>query len=178
MDTNTQYEESELVDLLKQKNLQAYHYFYDKYAPALYGFILQIVKDEEIGNDVLQDIFTTIWFKIDSYDPHKEKLFSWMLKIARNAAIDQTRSKHYPQTLKQRPITGKETAYPVGHSAMDNYGLIKPIQKLKEENRMLIDLCFYRGFSQDQIAKTLSIPLGLVKTKIRNALLELRNLLG
>ncbi len=178
MDTNNPYEESELVELLKQKNIRAYHYFYDKYAAALYGFILQIIKNEETGNEVLHEVFTTIWFKINSYDPNKERLFSWLLKITRNAAIYQRESRYPEQPLKQPSISGEETITPAINFAALDYGSKNPLPGLKEENRVLIDLCFYQGFSRDQIAETLNIPLESVNTRIKNALLDLRKSLG
>ncbi|HVG12982.1 MAG TPA: sigma-70 family RNA polymerase sigma factor, partial [Flavisolibacter sp.] len=91
------YEEGELIALLKNKDEQAFSYLYDNYAGALYGVVKQIVTDLEVGNDVLQEVFVSIWKKIDSYDATKGRLFTWMLNIARNAAIDKTRSKNYQQ---------------------------------------------------------------------------------
>ncbi len=75
MNAKTTYEESELITLLKQKDNQAFSYLYDNYGGALYGIVKQIVSDGEIGNDVLQEVFVSIWRKIDSYDPSKGRLF-------------------------------------------------------------------------------------------------------
>jgi RNA polymerase sigma-70 factor (ECF subfamily) len=92
---NTTYEEHELVALLKAKDNQAFSYLYDNYAGALCGIVKQIVGDMELANDVMQEVFVSIWRKIDTYDASKGRLFTWMLNIARNAAIDKTRSKNY-----------------------------------------------------------------------------------
>ncbi len=100
MNVKTTYEEGELVNLLKQKDDNAFSYLYDNYSGALYGVVKQIVSDGEVGSDVLQEVFVSIWSKIDSYDSSKGRLFTWMLNIARNAAIDKTRSKKLSAELK------------------------------------------------------------------------------
>jgi RNA polymerase sigma factor (sigma-70 family) len=178
LNAKSTYEEGELVVLLKQKDDQAFSYLYDNYASALYGIIKQIVTDAEIGNDVLQEVFVSIWRKIDSYDSTKGRLFTWMLNIARNAAIDKTRSKNFQQVLKQQPINDNELSHPVIRPGFDDYGLKKVILKLKDEQRLLIDLSYYQGFTHEQIAKALNIPLGTVKTRLRTALTQLRTMLS
>ncbi len=177
MNVKSTYEESELITLLKQKDDQAFRYLYDNYANALYGIINQIVSDGEIGSDILQEVFVSIWRRINSYDPSKGRLFTWMLNIARNAAIDKTRSKNYQQSLKLMPITDNELSHPIIRPGYDDYGLKKVLHKLKNEERMLIDLSYYQGFTHGQIAKELDIPLGTVKTRLRNALTQLRTML-
>ena len=177
LSTNITYEEQELVALLRQKDDGAFSYLYDHYAGALYGVVKQIVVDIEIANDVLQEAFVSIWRKIDTYDASKGRLFTWMLNIARNAAIDKTRSKAFQQSQKHQPLTENEiTQIPV-RPGIDDYGLKKVLLKLKDEHRMLIDLSYYHGFTHEQIARVLNIPLGTVKTRIRSALTQLRMLL-
>jgi RNA polymerase sigma-70 factor (ECF subfamily) len=171
------YEEGELVSLLKQKDNQAFSYLYDNYAGALYGVVKQIVTDVEIGSDVLQEVFVSIWRKIDTYDASKGRLFTWMLNIARNAAIDKTRSKNYQQVLRQQPIDDNELSHPVIRPGYDDYGLKRVLLKLKDEQRLLVDLSYYQGFTHEQIAKALNIPLGTVKTRLRTALTQLRTML-
>lgn len=177
MNARTTYEEGELVALLKQKDNQAFSYLYDNYAGALYGVVKQIVADVEIGNDVLQEVFVSIWRKIETYDPAKGRLFTWMLNIARNAAIDKTRSKNYQQGLRQQPLEDHELSHAIVRPGFDDYGLKKQLLKLKDEQRLLIDLSYYQGFTHEQIAKALNIPLGTVKTRLRTALTQLRTML-
>lgn len=164
--------------LLKTKDNQAFSYLYDNYAGALCGIIRQIVPDGELVNDVLQEVIVSIWRKIDSYDPEKGRLFTWMLNIARNAAIDKTRSKNYQVGLRQQPIDEQDYMHPVVRPGIDDFGLKKVIGQLKDEQRLLIDLSYYQGFTHEQIAKALNIPLGTVKTRLRSALTQLRTLLS
>ncbi|HZH01649.1 MAG TPA: sigma-70 family RNA polymerase sigma factor [Flavisolibacter sp.] len=178
MPVNTTYEEQELVALLKAKDNQAFSYLYDNYAGALCGVVKQIVGDMELANDVLQEVFVSIWRKIDTYDASKGRLFTWMLNIARNAAIDKTRSKNYQVGLKVQSFDGNEYNHPVVRPGFDDFGLKKQLQKLKDEQRLLVDLSYYQGYTHEQIAKALNIPLGTVKTRLRSALSQLRTLLS
>jgi RNA polymerase sigma-70 factor (ECF subfamily) len=166
--------------LLQQHDEKAFGYLYDHYSGALYSIVNQIVPDRETANDVLQEVFLNIWRKINSYDPSKGRLFTWMLNIARNASIDKIRSRSYQDSLKNQPHPdsvntnwGSQAVKP----AIDDIGLKKQVSKLKYEYRTLIELSYFQGFTHEEIAKALNIPLGTVKTRIRAALLQLRNML-
>jgi RNA polymerase sigma-70 factor (ECF subfamily) len=170
------YEEHELVASLRTKEEDAFSYLYEHYSGALYGVIKQIVGDAELSNDVLQETFVNIWRRIESYDETKGRLFTWMLNIARNAAIDKVRSKGFQQSQRQIPLDG-EAIQPSVRPGIDDYGLKKLILKLKDEQRLLIDLSYFQGYTHEQIATALHIPLGTVKTRIRSALTQLRALM-
>jgi RNA polymerase sigma factor (sigma-70 family) len=178
LSTKQTYEEQELVSLLRQQDNQAFSYLYDHYAGGLYSVIRQIVGEPELASDVLQEAFVNIWRRIDSYDESKGRLFTWMLNICRNAAIDKTRSKAFQQTQRQQPLVDGDAIQPSIRPGIDDYGLKKVLLKLKEEQRLLIDLSYFQGYTHEQIAKALDIPLGTVKTRIRTALTQLRALLS
>ena len=175
------YTEQELVLALKERNSQAFAFLYDHYAGALYSIIRQIVTDNgELASDVLQEVFVNIWRKIGSYDQSKGRLFTWMLNIARNAAIDLLRSKGYHNSQKNQELPDNVYKGASGQAVqpnIDNIGLKKLLEKLKPEHRVLVDLAYFKGFTHEEIAAMLSIPLGTVKTRIRNALLQLREYL-
>jgi RNA polymerase sigma-70 factor (ECF subfamily) len=114
---------------------------------------------------------------MDLYDESKGRLFTWMLNIARNAAIDKTRSKSFQQSSRHQPISDADGAYAAIRPGTDDFGLRKVLQKLKDEHRLLIDLSYFQGYTHEQISKALDIPLGTVKTRIRTALTQLRSLL-
>lgn len=177
MGTTQKYDERELVTALRRKDDQAFGYLYDHYAGALNSVIKQIVGDVELSNDVLQETFVNIWRRIEQYDESKGRLFTWMLNIARNAAIDKTRSKGFQQSSRLQPIVENDGGHPSIKPGVDDYGLKKVILKLKDEQRLLIDLSYFQGYTHEQIAKALDIPLGTVKTRIRSALIQLRTYL-
>jgi RNA polymerase sigma factor (sigma-70 family) len=175
------YNEQELVAALKVRDNQAYSYLYDNYSGALYSIIKQIIQqDTELANDVLQEVFINIWRKIESYDPSKGRLFTWMLNIARNASIDTVRSKSFQNAQKNQELPNNvdiNVSSQVIIPDTDNIGLRKTLEKLKDEHRILIELAYFKGYTHEEIAKIEGIPLGTVKTRIRNALLQLRQYL-
>ena len=169
------YSEQDLIIALKARDDQAFSYLYDHYSGSLYSIILQIVKSPEVAGDVLQEVFINIWRKIESYDPLRGRLFTWMLNIGRNASIDMLRSKGYANNQKNQEIT--DNVYgsdQVTQTNIDNIGLTKFLGKLKPEQRVLIELAYLKGYTHEEIAQIEDIPLGTVKTRIRNALLQLR----
>lgn len=179
LEPKTKYSEQELVVLLNQQSNDAFSYLYDNYSGALYTIINQIVSDKEIASDVLQEVFVNIWKKIASYDPAKGRLFTWMLNIARNAAIDKVRSKGYRDNQRNQPIAEGENAGPeMGtNPVINDVGLKKVLTTLNEEYRKLIDLSYFQGFTHEEIAKIMGIPLGTVKTRIRTAISQLRTMI-
>jgi RNA polymerase sigma-70 factor (ECF subfamily) len=171
------YTESELVALLKERDHNAFGYLYDHYSGALYNVILAIVPQREQASDVLQEVFIKIWRMSESYDPTKGRLFTWMMNIARNASIDVVRSKGYQNSQQNRELT--EAVYESGGSTATNIekiGLRKLVHALKDDYKVLVELSYFEGFTQDEISKMLNIPLGTVKTRLRAALLQLREL--
>ncbi len=179
MGTTITYSEKELIGLLRQRDQRAFSYLYDNYSGALYGIVLQILDNTELANDVLQEVFINIWRKIETYDQAKGRLYTWMLNIARNASIDQLRSKNYQNSQKNQSLP-EDVDGLVGSSMqmnVDSIGLKKMLEKLKMEQRVLIELAYFKGYTHEEIAEMEDIPLGTVKTRIRNALIQLRTLL-
>lgn len=164
--------------MLKQREQSAFSYLYDHYSGALYSIILNIVPDKDLASDVLQEVFIKIWKQIESYDNIKGRLFTWMLNVARNASIDAVRSKGYQKHQQNRELT--ENVFFAGGSTetnTDKIGLKKVVNSLKEDYKVLIILSYFEGFTQDEISKMLGIPLGTVKTRMRSALSQLKQLI-
>ena len=171
------YTEPELIKTLKDRNEQSFSYLYNQYSGALYSIILQIVPDQGLANDVLQEAFINIWRKIDSYDQTKGRLFTWMLNIVRNLAIDTIRSKAYQNSRKNQELPDVFSLSQdkhLTHLNIDEIGLRKVLDKLKPEHRVLIDLAYFKGYTHEEISEIEEIPLGTVKTRIRSALIQLR----
>lgn len=172
------YTEAELVMLLRQRHQSAFNYLYDNYSAALFTIILNIINNREQASDVLQEVFIKIWRQIDTYDETKGRLFTWMMNVARNASIDSLRSKDHRNSQQNRELT--EGVYEAGGSIttkVDVIGLRKVVHNLKSEYKVLIELSYFEGYTQDEISKMLNIPLGTVKTRLRAALVQLRQYL-
>jgi len=178
LEPKIKYSEQELVALLKEQNNDAFNYLYDHYSGALFTIINQIVPDKDTASDVLQEVFVNVWRKIGSYDETKGRLFTWMLNIARNAAIDKVRSKGYRDNQRTQSIAEGESGMAMSSNPVVNdVGLKKVLTTLNEEYRKLIDLSYFQGFTHEEIAKMLGIPLGTVKTRIRTAISQLRTMI-
>ena len=179
MEPKTKYDEQELVVLLNEQNNDAFNYLYDHYSGALFTIINQIVPDKDTAGDVLQEVFVNIWKKINTYDSSKGRLFTWMLNIARNAAIDKVRSKGYRDNQRNQTIMETENSglNLSSNSTVSDVGLKKLLATLNEESRKLIDLSYFQGFTHEEIARMLGIPLGTVKTRIRTAIIQLRTMI-
>lgn len=171
------YTEEELVSLLKQQNRDAFNYLYRQYSAVLYGVINKVVFDEQIAQDVLQEVFVKIWTNIPQYNPEKGRIYTWMINIARNAAIDKLRSKG--EIMKSKIQTGDDVVSNVSaerrtEQSTDTIGLKKIVSELKPEHQAIVDLAYFNGYTMDEISKTLVIPLGTVKTRMRQAINQLR----
>jgi RNA polymerase sigma factor (sigma-70 family) len=165
---------------LQNKDRGALEYLYDHYSGALMGVIARILKKEELAEEVLQDVFLKIWDKIESYDPTKGKLFTWMLNIARNQAIDKTRSKEFSKGKKTGDIenfVNRVDREDYLEQQVDAIGLKEVLKKLPEDQRFVIDQHYLKGYTQAEMAEEFNLPLGTVKTRMRLAMKELRNLL-
>ncbi len=173
------YSEPELVSLLQNHDEQAFNYLYDNYSEALYGVIYRMVKDKDLAADILQEVFVKIWNNFSNYDNLKGRLFTWMLNITRNLTIDTLRSKGYKKQSKIRDsenIVDNFADYSSGADRFDSLGISRHLTHLKNDQKQILVLAYFSGFTQDEIAMQLSIPLGTVKTRIRTAIIELRKI--
>jgi RNA polymerase sigma factor (sigma-70 family) len=172
--------EEALVVALQRKDRSALEYLYDHYSGALLGVISRIIKKEELAEEILQDVFLKIWDRIHTYDSTKGKLFTWMLNIARNQAIDKTRSKEFSKGKKTDDIenlVSKVDRRDFSELKVEGIGLKEVLQKLPEEQRFVIDHHYLKGYTQAEMSEEFNLPLGTVKTRMRLAMKELRNLL-
>jgi RNA polymerase sigma-70 factor, ECF subfamily len=172
-----EFVESELIVALQQGSDEAYEYLIHRYSAMLFGIIKRIVKDEDDTQNILQDSFVKIWMNIERYDASKGRLATWMLNVARNAAIDFTRSKIYSQRSKNQNIennVGFETDSLKTQTIVDTIDLKQIVNKLPPQYREIIEWMYFEGFTQQEIADNKGLPLGTVKTRTRLALMALR----
>ncbi len=173
-------DEPSLIVLLRQKDKHALAYLYDHYAAALNGVITRIVKVEDVAEEILQDVFIKIWDKIDTYDPDKGKLFTWMLNIARNLAIDKLRSKEFSRQNKTDQLDNNVSlisSQSYVEQKVKDSALIDLLRNLTPEQQMIVHLIYFEGYTHSEISDEFNIPLGTVKTRIRSALIKLRKIL-
>ena len=175
--SNIQANEAVLVAGLQSGDTSVLSLVYERYAPALFGVLSRLVNDDHLAEDILQEAFVKIWHNASAYDASKGRLYTWMLNICRNQAIDKMRSKGYK--------VGKATASDESvllENPNEIYDAIRPetigvkemVQQLRPEWKQLIDLIYFKGYTQQEVSETLGIPLGTVKTRLRSAINALR----
>jgi len=177
--TATKLKEDEIIALLQQRDRRAISVLYDQYSVALHGVIFNIVQSQETAEDLLQETFVKIWLNFSTYDAQKGRLYTWMLNIARNLAIDKTRSSKFAINKKIQNIDKSVNAIDSEHEVVfetDHIGLRQVVEQLRPEQKELIDLVYFYGFTQAEAAEKLGVPLGTVKTRIRSAMGELRKI--
>jgi len=160
---------------LKQRKQSAYSKLYDDYSGAFYGILTRMLLREELAQDALQESFIKIWKNIDSYDRTKGTLFTWMLNIVRNHAIDMLRSKNMKQKIQNIDDSVRVVNRQQQSTLAEEQLLIKElVETLKPEHREMIEMAYYKGYTQEELAEELNMPLGTVKTRARAALAQLR----
>ena len=177
MGRRIQIAEDKLIAMLAGRETEGMEILYDNYSSALYGVIHRIVQTDEVAEDVLQETFLKIWNNFSQYDAAKGRLFTWMVNIARNMAIDKVRSKEFSQKSQNRKLDDNVSFVESANQASynpDTIGIREMVQKLEPEHRKIIDLLFFGGYTQSETAEKLGIPLGTVKTRSRAAILKMR----
>lgn len=171
------YTEDSLVAALRSHDNSAYEHLYLHYRGALYSIITQFINDADIANDVLQDVFLAVYKNIDKYDESKGRLFTWLHTLTRNTSINTIRSKNFKSQQKNETLTDFVSVLDSTNSSQQNInaiGLRKQVHLLREDYKNVLELSYYKGYTQEEISQALEIPLGTVKTRLRNALIELR----
>ncbi len=174
------YTEEDLVMRLQNQDQSAFSYLYDNYAGALNGVIHRMIDDSQLAEDILQEAFLKIWNNFKQYDHSKGRLFTWMVNITRNLTIDTLRSKGYKKQQKISQDENSVSGYKDsgnGADRFDTMGLRKQVSSLKPDQKIIIDLAYFSGYTQEEISKEMGIPLGTVKTRMRTAIMELRKMI-
>ncbi|MCF8243921.1 MAG: sigma-70 family RNA polymerase sigma factor [Saprospiraceae bacterium] len=169
--------DAELVSMLQSGNQEAFGKLYDNYSALVFGTIVRIVEDGREAENLLQDCFIKVWLNIGRYDVQKGRLATWMINIARNTAIDFTRSKYYSQKRKNQNLenfVGNESGKSYSQPAMETLGLRQMVEKLNPACRQVIEWMYFEGYTQQEIAENFGIPLGTVKSRTRLAIKTLR----
>jgi RNA polymerase sigma-70 factor (ECF subfamily) len=170
-----------LVRRMAAGDREAFGAFYDRYAPLVYPLIVRIVRDRSDAADVLQDVFWEAWQGAGTYDSARGTPEAWMITRARTRAIDRVRAARRRGETFVPPLDeglAAAPAEPGGDAAerAEDRGLIRSaLEALPGPQRQVIELAYYAGLSQTQIAERLEQPLGTVKTRIRLGLERLRD---
>jgi RNA polymerase sigma factor (sigma-70 family) len=169
--------EDELVLALRNREKIAIEALYDMYSSSLYGVVSRIIIDTATAEDVLQETFVKIWHSFSSYSTEKGRLFTWMVNIARNLAIDKIRSKDFKNQNKNQELENNVTFIDEQKSTVykpELVGIKELVETLKPEQKSILDLVYFKGYTHVEAADELGIPLGTIKTRLRMAIQQLR----
>ncbi len=169
--------EEELVLALKNREKIAIEALYDMYSASLYGVIVRIIIDQATAEDLLQETFVKIWHSFASYSSEKGRLFTWMVNLARNLAIDKLRSKDFKNQNKNQELENNVTFIDEQRNTVykpELLGVKDLVSTLKPDQRVILELIYFKGYTHVEAADELGIPLGTVKTRLRMGIMELR----
>jgi RNA polymerase sigma-70 factor (ECF subfamily) len=169
----------ELIRRMAAGDRDAFAQFYDRYAPLAFALILRIVRDRSDASEVLQDVFWQAWEAAAAYEPGRGTPEAWVTIRARARAIDRVRSRRRRDEVFVAPADEATTADPLppmnpGERFEDRAVVQSGLAQLSEAQREVIELAYYDGLTQSEIAERTRQPLGTVKTRIRLGLERLR----
>jgi RNA polymerase sigma-70 factor (ECF subfamily) len=175
--------EADLVRRLQERDPRAMAELYDRYGRLTYALILRVVRDGGIAEDLVQETFLRVWNRVRGFDATRGGLGPWLLAVARNRAIDYLRSA---AGHMRNSVELPETEHPALFADMEkellNSDRVRRVrvalEKLSENQRVVIELAYFEGLSQAEIADRMQQPLGTVKTWVRTAMKSLRDELG
>lgn len=172
----------ELIKRVARGDEQALLQLYDRYASRVYALALYILKDPMMAEEAVQDAFFRVWNHARDYLPQRGPFLIWLLTLTRHIAIDRLRLE------ARRPLLSDASdpeelwrSIPEPNTADEEARwrtLYLTVQNLSPEHRQVIELAYYQGLSQSQIAEVLGWPLGTVKTRLREAMRQLRRAWG
>lgn len=178
--TNTtlpETKEQEMLKCLQSDEQRHFAKLYDAYSGALFSLVSKWMKDPATAENILQDVFVKAWRNRNQYDIAKGRIFTWLYNITRSTCIDYLRSKAYKQAKRSVLSDDLSLLLPnenTGSFLPDTIGLRKLVDSLRKEEKEVIELMYYKGYTQREIAQMMNMPLGTVKTRMARAIKNLR----
>jgi RNA polymerase sigma-70 factor (ECF subfamily) len=170
--------EDELIRQMVDGNDQAFLLLYERHVHSVHGFLMQMLRDPVLVDEVTQDTFLKLWNHAAQYRAERGTLRTWLLTIARHTALDYLRRE-----ARALPIKNEDDPQEFWQDMPDQNTLTEEsrwhslrfaVHALSEKQRQVIEMIFYQGLTQSDIAEILGWPLGTVKTRLRAALEQLR----
>jgi RNA polymerase sigma-70 factor, ECF subfamily len=164
-------DEDLLERVARERDQSAFEVLYQRYSRAIYSLVTRILRDRHTGEDVAQDAFAAVWRAAAGYHRGRGSAAGWMFAIARNAAIDASRAK-VPLVVGELPDRPDPSPLPDAQaiSDMEAFRVHLAVDSLPDREREVIELAYFSGLAQSEIAQQLELPLGTVKTRTRSAL--------
>ena len=178
--------EIELLQRIATGDRQSFEQLYDRFSGVLFSTAYRVLNNQEAAEDVLQDVFIQIWEKAPLYDPQRGKPLTWAVTLTRNKSIDRLRSVQRRNRLSDAVEKESQTFEQFDDKssvdavdAMEKGAMVRAaIAKLSPDQRQAIELAFFSGLTQTEIAERLGEPLGTVKARIRRGMMKLRDVIA
>lgn len=177
-------DDSELIQRLKRREAEAMGALYDRFGKVAFAVIVRIVRNAGVAEDLLQETFLKVWNRVAGFDDSRTSLGPWVLTIARNRAIDYLRSTDSKMAQNSCDLEKLErprffTDFEANYMSEEKIRIIRQaFTKLSDNQRKVLELAYFEGLSQTEMATRLAQPLGTIKTWVRTALQLLREELG
>lgn len=180
--------DDELMERLARRDIGAFEALYDRYSDLVYSVALRVVADAHVAEDVTQDVFLRVWRRPEQFDVTRGKLVTWLLSVTRNRSIDERRSQGRRQRHESLPATTEEEDVlpsaderddPAAATVLsdERAAVRRALEVLPPEQKLAIQLAYFGGLTQQEIANSLGQPLGTVKTRIRLGMQKMRGAL-
>ena len=169
--------DADLLERVGDRDSEAFDELYARYARAVYGLALRRLGDRERAEEALQETFTAIWRSARSFDPERGAGGPWVYAVARNAIVDRFRSRGEPAAELPEPVDTADGPDARAETSFVAWRVHRALEDLPENERAVIELAYWSGLSQTEVAAYLDIPLGTVKTRTRTALSRLASIL-
>ncbi len=174
--------DGEVIARLRSRDTAALAELYDRYGRSVYSLALSIVRDRTVAEDITHEVFLHLWRYPESYDPERGAFAPWLLRSVRNRAIDALRRTQRDRSLAQRVHVLEASVAPSDPDEMAVLGeeferVRRAVAELEHDQREIVELAYFGGFTQREIAERLGLPLGTVKTRLRAALRRLAEVL-
>jgi RNA polymerase sigma-70 factor (ECF subfamily) len=185
MTAHTQHvQDSALIERMMAGDEAALSTLYDRYSPMLFGMLTRVLKDRQVAEEVLQDLFLQLWRDAGQFDATRGSLPAWLMVIARNRAISRLRGRRDREVMEEEEgdfantFASDQNIEDEAAQAELARSVSAALGKLPAEQRQAVELAYFEGMTQSEIAGKTGAPLGTVKTRVRTAMQTLRQILG
>ena len=166
-------DDAALLERIVARDAGSVSVLYDRHSRLLFNLILRILRDRADAEDVLQEVFVAVWTRAESYNPTLGPPVAWLVRIARNRAIDRFRANAARGRLAD--ASSQDVAPPPSESGPEErHDVVRALGVLPPEQRVLVEQAYFMGLTHSELAARFKLPLGTVKTRVRNGLLALR----